>query len=133
MPHSSSYYLLHTEAKMNATQSLQLFQHCGCSHLHLCKHSTSRLHTFHGLSLFHRSLKCLVLLFSGLSPGYFRCHTSSHSDTAAHCQTKQLLTLSTEHMAPGDKVVFVDRILSQDSSSRSQQNRLAPEDLQSPL
>lgn len=60
---------------------------------------------------FNCSLKCLVLPFSGLSLGYFRCYTSSHSKIAMHCG-QQLLTLHTEHMGPGDKVVFVDRILS---------------------
>lgn len=63
---------------------------------------------------FNCSLKCLVRPFSGLSLGYFRCYTSSCSETAAHCGTKQLLTLPTEYVRPGDKVVFVDRILSQD-------------------
>lgn len=72
---------------------------------------------------FNCSLKCLVLPFSGLSLGYFGCYTSSCRETAARCGTKQLLTLPTEHLRPGDKVVFVDRILSQDWSSRSQQNR----------
>lgn len=82
---------------------------------------------------FNCSLKYLVLPFSGLSLSYFRCYTSSCSKTAAHCGTKQLLTLPTEHMGPGDKMVFVNRILSQDWSSRSQQNRSTSEHLQSPL
>lgn len=97
LPHTSSYYLLHIETKMDATQSLQLFKCCGCSSLHLCKHSTSRLHTFHGLSLFHHSLKCLVLLFRGLSLGYFRCHTSSHSNTAAQSDKGALNPLYRTH------------------------------------
>lgn len=62
---------------------------------------------------FNCSLKHLVLPFSGLSLGYFRHCTSSHSETAADCRTKQLLTLHTEHTGPGDKVVS-NRILSQD-------------------
>lgn len=35
MLHASTYNLLHTETKMDAIKSLQLFKYCGCSHLRL--------------------------------------------------------------------------------------------------